>query len=435
MLRKIHLWRTPMQQFRLTLLVIVLWMVAALLSRSLASAATETVPVWLSSGVTFAALMVSQRWSWPAVLVGAALASFAWGIIAHKLGIEAALVFAAIELVCMGVGAWVATLGCHDPESPVGAGLLIAGAVIASALGGTLAVALWRWQKPSAIPSSEWMAWTFSTAVGLLLIAPMVVAFRGFRVRRSGGMPMRQFLTGAAAFLAFILAVVVVFSKDCAQQFGDLASTLAYVPMPFLLISALLWGPRGGALATLLGALLIIWRTAQGGGPFAVTEGFAGEAVIEVQGFIAIWALVLLLSRALSEGRNAALAHARTWRLRYERTLQAVGMASVEYDAVTGRATWGDGAAQVLGSAISGVSSMAEWLDRIDAAERGLVEASWAAVARGDAQTSAQDYAVRLNDGRMLRVHEQLAGVRGADGAVEQVASLLRLVTPEASHG
>jgi integral membrane sensor domain MASE1 len=110
-----------MQQFRLTLLVIVLWMVAALLSRSLASAATETVPVWLGSGVTFAALMVSQRWSWPAVLAGAALASFAWGIIAHKLGIEAALVFAAIELVCMGVGAWVATLGRHDPESPVGA--------------------------------------------------------------------------------------------------------------------------------------------------------------------------------------------------------------------------------------------------------------------------------------------------------------------------
>jgi PAS domain-containing protein len=223
--------------------------------------------------------------------------------------------------------------------------------------------------------------------------------------------------------------VLVVFADDVEQQFGDLASTLAYVPMPFLLITAVLWGPRGGAVATLLGSLLIIWKTAQGAGPFAVSEDFVGEAVIEVQGFIAIWAMVFLVARALSEGRRLALEQARSWRLRYERTLRAVGVATVEYDAVTGRATWGEGAALVLGASIANVSTIAEWLDRIDPAERGLAQATWSGVASGELPGSEQEYAIRTPDGRVQRVREQLAGVHGADGKVEQVAGLLRPAT------
>ena len=420
-----------MQQVRRAVLVGALLLAAAFLSRSLAHAATESIPVWLGSGVTFAALVVSARWSWPALLAGAAAAMCVWGVIALDLGFAAALAFATVEVVSMSIGAWIATSGRHDPDTPAGAALLIAGALVASALGATLAVELWRWQRPAADLAVEWRAWAFSTAVGLLLVVPLATAFRGFRVRRSGGLPMPQFLGGALAFAAFVVAVLVVFADHSEQRFGRLASTLAYVPMPFLLIASLLWGPRGGALATLAGALLIISRTAQGGGPFAVTEGFPGEAVVEVQGFVAVWAAVLLLTRALSEGRRGALEHARGWRLRYERTLRAVGMASVEYDAVTGRATWGEGAAHVLGPAIADVSSVSEWLDRVDTAERGLVQATWTAVARGEAPAREHDYTVRVDDGRALRVHERLAGVRGADDAVEQVAGLLRIAPAE----
>jgi integral membrane sensor domain MASE1 len=422
-----------MQQLRRALLVAVLILFAAFVSRSLAQASVETLPVWLGSGVTFAALLIGARWTWPATLAGAGVALAIWGVVAHHLGPAPALVFGAIEIASMVVGVAIATLGRHDPESAMGAALLIVGALAAAALGGTLAVEFWRWQRPTANPSDEWIAWTFSTAVGLLLVAPLAVAFRGFRIKRSGGMPVSQFLGGALAFAAFIVAVLVVFADDVEQQFGDLAATLAYVPMPFLLITAVLWGPRGGAAATLLGSLLIIWKTAQGAGPFAVSEDFGGEAVIEVQGFVAIWAMVFLVARALSEGRRLALEQARAWRLRYERTLRAVGVATVEYDAVTGRATWGEGAALVLGASIAEIRTVGEWLDRIDPAERGLAEAAWTGVVSGNLPGSEQEYAVRTPDGRMQRVREQLAGVRGADGNVEQVAGLLRPATAAAA--
>ena len=421
-----------MQQLLLGVLVAILYLtVTGVLSGAVARATTQTTPVWLAAGVLFSALLVCARWSWPAVLVGAGISSGVWGVIAHQLGLAPSLPFGLIEVVSMGVGGWIATLGRHDPQRPIGAALMIVGAVVGASLGGLLAVELWRSQRPGADLFAEWLTWTLSTGVGMLVMGPLAVAFRGFRVKRSGGMPMRDFLGGTIAFLAFLIAAFIVFGNNVADRFGNFASTLAYVPMPFLLIATLLWGARGGAVATLLGAVLIVWRTAHGGGPFAITESFRGEAVVEVQGFVAAWAAVLLLARALSEDRTAALVQARSWRLRYERMLRAVGVASVEYDIVTGRATWGDGAGEVLGSVVDSVGSIGEWLDHVDAAERGLAVAAWNAVSRGDVSTSEQEYAVKLGSGETFRVKEQLAAVRGADGEVEQVVAMLRRVPVE----
>ncbi|WP_434627384.1 MASE1 domain-containing protein [Chromobacterium sp. CV08] len=416
-----------MQQLQRILLIAVLFLAVAAVSKSLASAATETIPVWLGSGVTFSALLISARWWWPATLAGAALAAAAWGVAAHGLGPLGAVAFAGVEVSSVAVGAWIATLGGRDPDSPAGAALFIIGALAGSVLGGALAVALWQWQRPDLNLLLEGGTWTLSTAVGTLLLTPVVTAFRGFRLRRSGGMPMNQFLGGAAAFAVFLVAVALVFIDHGQQRYGHVAATLAYLPMPFLLITAALWGPRGGALALLAGGLLIIGRTAAGGGPFAVDEGFHGEAVIEVQGFVTIWAAVMIAVRALSGERRQARDDAQAWRLRYERIMQAVGVASVEYDAVTGHATWSEGADRVLGADAAAIASLDEWLERIDPAERDLVQATWLQVAQGGARASEQSYTLRLEGGRSVRVRERLAGIRGADDAVEQVVGLLRL--------
>lgn len=424
-----------MMQISKGALLALVWLALALVSRSLAHGATETLPVWLGSGVTFAVLLVGPRWTWPALLAGAALASLVWGVLAHQLSLLAALAFALIEVSSMALGAWIATRGRLDAQSPAGSALMIAGALVASTVGATLAVALWGWQRPGADLAFEWRTWALSTLVGLLLVAPLVTAFRGFRIMRSGGLAMTPFLGGAAAFVAFVVAALLVFATHAQQRWGDVAATLAYVPMPFLLVASLLWGPRGGAMATLLGSLLIIARTSQGGGPFAIHEATPGESVVEVQGFVLAWTTVLLLTRALAEGRRVALARARDWQLRYERTLQAVGVASVEYDAVTGRATWGDGALQVLGADAVGADTHAAWLDRVDPAERGLVQAAWQAVASGSRPAADHAYMLHSGAGRVLRVREQLAAVQGGDGRVEQVVALLTLVRAEPVHG
>ncbi|SHN05874.1 Integral membrane sensor domain MASE1 [Duganella sacchari] len=416
-------------------LVAALWLGAAAWSHAMAHTTTQTIPVWLSSGVTFSALLLAARWRWPALLAGAACAAVLWAVAAHGLTLGAALAYGAVEVVSMAAGAWVVTRSRQAPASPSATLALLGGAVLASLLAATLACAVWAEQRPQADLVLEWRVGFLSTLVGLLLIAPLASAYRDFRVRRSGGLPMAPFLGGGAAFAAFVAAVLLVFSQQAQQRWGGVAATLAYVPMPFLLAAALLWGARGGTVATLLGAMLIIYRTAQGGGPFALHEGFPGESVIEVQGFITAWVVVLLLASALSEGRRSALHRARDWQLRYERTLRAVGVASVEYDTVTGGATWGEGAAEVLGADAAAADSVDAWLDLIDPAERGLVQAAWQQVSAGQRSTSEQSYALHLAGGATRRVRERLAAVQGGDGRVERIVALLEVVRPEPSHG
>lgn len=416
----------PSSRILCATLLIAVYLGVGALCRGLADAGTQTVPVWLSAGIVFGALMVAAPGYRLVVLGSAAVASYIWGLVGHGLSIGAGLPFAAIEVVSAAAGAWLARRGSRA-GGVAAVGWMIAGALLTAALGATLAGEFWRLQRPGASYGMEWRTWAFSTAVGVLLVAPVISTFQGFQAKRSGGMPMAQFGAGAAAFAAFLITAWIVFGPDGRQRFGTVAATLGYLPMPFLLLSAMLWGARGGSLAALAGALLVIGLTTAGGGPFSVADAFAGEAVIEVQAYVAVWAMVLLLVRGLSESRQQALKRAKDWQLRYERTLQALGVVNVEFDAVTGAAIWSEPAATVLGQSATAFADAPSWHACIATADRPLAEAAWLAVASGRLPESSDTYAVQLGR-RTLTVNVRLAAVNGPDGNVERVAGLVRRV-------
>lgn len=412
-------------------LVAVLYLLSGWVSRSLATAATESLPLWLAAGVSFGALLVAAPGQRAAVLGGTAVGIYLWGQLAHGLSALAALPFAAIETAAIALGAWLARRGrAAAGAARPGVGWLVAGALLTAALGATLAAEFWQWLRPGTAYGAEWRAWAFSTALGILLMAPVIAAFRGFRVRRSGGMTSAQFAGGAAAFVAFAVVAWIVFGPGAHQRFGTLAPTLAYLPMPLLLLAALLWGPIGGALAMLAGALLLIGQTVAGHGPFAVAEAFQGEAVIEVQAYIAVWVMLVLLVQDLAGARRRALLRAREWQLRYERTLQALDVASAEFDAVTGAVAWAPQSHAVLGPAIEAVAGIDDWLACVEGADRALAESSWRELSSGrQAAPVADAYTVRLG-GRSRAVQVRWAAVHGPDGAVERVAALVRPLAP-----
>jgi integral membrane sensor domain MASE1 len=386
--------------------------------------------------VIMGSLILAERGAWP-VLIGASfLAALGWGVIGGGMSVVEAAAFAVVEVGCAAGGAWVARRAGTEFASLRGVALFMAGAILAAALGATLAAELWRWQRPQVVWAAEWRAWAFSTLLGLLLVVPVMTAFKGFQVKRSGGMPARQFAAGAVAFLLFVIVAWVVFAPDVKQRFGTTAATLAYAPMPFLLAAAMLWGLRGGALAMLAGGLLLVARTAVGASPFSVEDTFADEDIIEVQAFVALWATMLLFARGLVEARRHAMEVAQDWRLRYERTLEATGVATVEFDATTGEATWGESAVWVLGPAVAGVRNIGDWLACIQGLDRVQAESGWEAVLRPGGKAVSHSYQVRLG-GQDLSVQARLAPVRGPDGEIEEVAGILRVDVPEdeAAHG
>ena len=417
-------WRAP-------LAIVVLYLLLGTLSWLLAQRSTESVAIWLGAGLLFA-FFARPRCSLPAVLAGW-LAATVWGMAAHGLGLLPALVFGAIEAGSAWVGARLLA-GSTAPVLSMRATVrLVVGALVTSALGATLAALFWAWLQPQTFWLHEWLTWAASTLTGILLLVPVALAYRGFQPRRSGGMTRTQFGLGLAAFALFALLAWAIFSPQV-LRLGTAAATLAYLPMPFLLAASMLWGPRGGSLAMLAGGLLVVARTAAGGGPFSVADLFEGEAVIEAQGFVVLWALLILFGRALEDGRRRALAAAQEWRLRYERTMQATATLSAEFDAVDGTVVWSPGAALLLGSAVERLQTMDDWLGLIDAANRPLAAAAWQRARQG--QTVAADtYDITL-DGRPYSVQVALAPVTGPDDTVEEVAALVHVLNAaERAHG
>lgn len=419
------------------LLTFLAWVLAAVLSQGISHAATNSSAVWLATGITFGALLVVKAAKRPAVLLGAVCATVVLGLRDGQT-VAQALAFGANEVLAAGLGAWLALrlrTVAPDAEADPGkayAGLLL-GALLTAAIGASVAAVLWSWTRPQALLAAEWRVWACTTFVGILLMAPLIISLAGFRIRRSGGMPMAQFLAGAATFVMFLVAAALIFSSDVSDRFGaSLGPTLTYLPLPFLVVTAILWKERGATLATLAAALaLIVWNNA-GAGPFSEIEGFAGEAVIEVQGYVAVMALLVGVVNTLGARNEQALAQAQAWRLRYRQVLESNRTVMASFDARNGLAQWGEGADELLRTSTAALLTVQDWIAHAEQQDHPALQADWRDLTQGHRNHVLWKHALRWSDGKVASVIARLSGVRGADGQVEQVAALLEV---EAPHG
>ena len=411
--------------WRSAITLFVLYLLVGYGSALLGKAQSQSTPIWLGAAVLFAYFMREQGLG--SLFAAGWLASGVWGMAAHDLSVVHAIVFGLIETGCAWLGAKAVSYRLKSSPLSLPTVLrLLAGATLTAALGAALAAQFWTSLNPDGTRwLVEWRTWAFSTLLGILLLVPVVLAYQGFRPRRSGGMTRKQFLAGLVAFAIFMVLALSVFSPNV-LRFGTSATTLAYLPMPFLLAASMLWGARGGSVAMLIGGLLIVGRSIAGAGPFAVQEAFAGESVIEAQAFVALWAVLLLFGRGLEDERRRALETAKDWQLRYARTLAATGVLSAEFDPFTGQATWNPGAEQIVGGHLDQLQTMDDWLSHVDAASQPMAHAAWQRAKSGHA-VQADHYEVLLG-GVSYWVEASLAPIFGPDGAVEEVAAVVRIM-------
>ncbi len=416
-----------------TLLTFVAWIAAATLSLQISDTVTHSAAVWLSTGVTFGALLAVKPAKRPGVLLGAGCAAV---LLALRDGLSPwqALGFGLNEVVSAGMGAWWAlrlragdASGRTRPDKAYG-GLLLGGLLTAS-LGASVALLLWSWVDPGQVQlGREWRVWFLSGFCGVLLVAPLVLSFAGFRVKRSGGLRWGQFVAGALACLLFFVVTALIFSADVTKWFGaSLGPTLTYLPLPFIVVTAIFWKERGGALATFLGAVAMMAWTHAGAGPFSAVEGFSGEAVIEVQGYVVVMALLVGIVNALGATAVRALAEAQDWRTRYRQVLDSSRTVMADFDAVTGRARWGEGASALMRTDVSRLLAIGDVIAHAEPATQPGLQADWDDLAQGRRANVSWDVELFWGDGGSVPVSGRLSGVRGADGRVELVAALFEV--------
>jgi signal transduction histidine kinase len=147
-----------------------------------------------------------------------------------------------------------------------------------------------------------WRVWWQGDAMGILVVAPLLLAW----LTPTRAAPRRG--PELAALLAAVALVCwLVFFRDATAR--SPAPSLEFAAFPFLVWAGLRHGPRGVSLATFATAALAIAGTVGGGGPFTGRSPLA--ALVLLQTYMAVEALTgLLLAAAIAERDGAERARA-----------------------------------------------------------------------------------------------------------------------------
>jgi integral membrane sensor domain MASE1 len=283
-------------------------------SMGLRDALTLSTLFWPPVGLLLAALLLSRPRHWPGWMVLAAVLHVAAGILVAGRTWQVASIFAAADLVlCGGIAALYRLWATPAPalRGLRNCALFLALLGAAAMTGGVLVVTALKAMAPYT-PAVHWYVWTVAGWVGCLVVTPLVVAGAQFRVRRLADLQLSSVWIGLLSTLALLAATVLVFDSQLATwTWNQRAYDLAYVPLFFLAIVAMAWGPLGTAMAVLGLASIACGYTLGGMGPFGSAGSMMDGALVAVQGYIGAAAMLSVLVAALGAERRAATRGAR----------------------------------------------------------------------------------------------------------------------------
>ena len=259
---------------------------------------TPAAPLWPSSGLALALLLLRGWRLFPAITFGTIAATQTFGnnlifSIAGSLGntMEALLGwFLLVRLLRfsprMGDFRDIRNLIMVGATAgPFLNALLCTGTLVAM---GSL--------KQGAIPLSILLFWV-GNALGIIVFTPVLLALgKGLRFLPSGMTPMRwALLTGAP-----VAVVILVFQQNMSSE---ISFPLAFLPFPILLWSALSLSVPGTALAAALATTIATGFTVMGRGPFI------HPSTLETYGHLTIYILVITTTNLVMASVEEARSH------------------------------------------------------------------------------------------------------------------------------
>jgi diguanylate cyclase (GGDEF)-like protein len=266
---------------------------------TMAFPAEQVTLVWPPTGFALAILLLYGRRLWPAIFAGAFLAN----VTSHE-PLAAAVAIAAGNTAEAVLAAWLIArytpLGDSLGRMRQALGLVVFGAAastIVSATIGVTSLCLGGVQPWSAF-GALWWTWWLGDATGDLLVAPLLLTCRGWRVDwQLASIPEAVALVGGLA-----LASAGVFVSG--RTVGATHYPLEFLVFPFLTWAAISFGVAGASLANLLTSAVALWGTVHGVGAYAAGE--VTEHLMLLQVFLAVAATTsLLLGAAVTEHRAA----------------------------------------------------------------------------------------------------------------------------------
>lgn len=251
----------------------------------------QVTPFWPPTGIAVVALLVWGRRMWPGIALGAFLVNLALGpsilpVLAITVGNTLAPVCACLLL--RRVGFHTALDRLQDALALVFLGAL-GGMLISATVGSGALVASDALTGHDFWPT--WSVWWTGDAMGVLVIAPLLLAARGARWPRD--VPVLRWAE-AVALLGGTAAVSVVATRS--------SLNLLFLVVPFLIWAAFRFQLAGAAPCALIVSVAAVSAGALHAGPFSGRDLLA--AMVIVQAFNGTVSLTALLLSAVVTERN-----------------------------------------------------------------------------------------------------------------------------------
>jgi PAS domain S-box-containing protein len=319
-------------------------------------------PVWAPSGIALAALLILGLRYWPAIAIGAFVAN----VTSDASAAVAAGIAVGNTLEPVIGAALVRRIGFRPQLDRVRTVVALTGAALLStAVSATNGVSVLTLAGERQDPYGEaWVLWWFGDAVGVLMVAPLLLVLYGWRHIR---LSARQIVEGVA-----VLAAVAGLS---AFVFLGGAWRYPYMLFPFLLWATLRFQALGAAVSSFLVGAIGTWGAVAGEIPLRGAS--PTERVQVAQALFAVVAVSLLVMGATLAEREIGIAElARTAsRLNEAQALAHIG--HWEWDMRRDVVTWSDELYRVFGLDPSvGAVDYETYLHRLHPDDRPFVDAT-----------------------------------------------------------
>jgi signal transduction histidine kinase/CheY-like chemotaxis protein/integral membrane sensor domain MASE1 len=397
----------PRELLQAVLFALVYW-VLRVYCLSLPAAASNVSYVWLPDGLALGALLCTRVRHWPPYL----LAIVAVSLLDARRELGPTLLGSTFNVVEPAIVAFALSRLLGSPARIDGirsVSILFFGTILFMA-GATLATSAVNWMVYSGSYWEVWRVWVVSDTLGMLLIAPLMVAWAGASRPALRELHGPRLLEGVLAFGGLIATTYLAHTIH--EPFGKGVS-LAAVTMPFLLWSGLRFGVRGATLALAIFSLQSFWYASHGLGHFARNFSDPRESVIALQIYLAMLGVVMLLPAALLSERRRAMTESAEWRQRYESLLAVSHVLMYEVDAGTRTLTWGGNVRDVLGIAPENIPDVPRWIERVHPEDRHLLSALRERFASGEVNSLQREYRLRRDDGNYIYVGATAYGITG----------------------
>jgi signal transduction histidine kinase len=271
---------------------------AARLGLSLSFATDQVTAVWPPSAIAVAAFVLRGYRAEPGVFAGA----FLINAVSDEPLLTAAGIAAGNTLEAMAALFLLRLVGFDGSLDRARNVVVFTGlaALVATIVGATLGVAnlaltgIVSWSNYTSV----WWIWWMGDAMGVLLVAPVILAWSARPLPRRRD---RRLVELAALGLGLALVSHVIFSSRSDTR---LDFELQYLVFPFLIWAALRFGTRETASLALLVSAIAVWGSVHGTGPYGT--GPLDSRLILLVSFMAVTGVSALLLAAVTAERRQA---------------------------------------------------------------------------------------------------------------------------------